>query len=86
MPRTTQTASETPNETQPITGAAGRRFQIGERVQYAPSRRNPPKTATMQFTIVRVMPEGAPRSFYRIKGDGEACERIAAESQLEPAQ
>ncbi|MGE0046731.1 MAG: hypothetical protein AB7J28_02375 [Hyphomonadaceae bacterium] len=60
-----------------------RQFEVGERVRYAPSRRNPAKIADMEFVILKALPDTAPRALYRIKSETEACERVAAASQLE---
>jgi hypothetical protein len=59
------------------------RFSKGDRVRYIASRANPPKTQSVCYTIVSVIP--GDRFFsYRIKGDSERHERVAGEAQLEP--
>jgi hypothetical protein len=57
------------------------RFTRGDRVRYVPSRANPPKTQSISYTIVAVVP-GSRFTSYRIKGDTEPYERVAGEPQL----
>ncbi|MBL8551803.1 MAG: hypothetical protein JNJ73_17585 [Hyphomonadaceae bacterium] len=57
------------------------RFARGDRVRYVPSRANPPKTQSIAYTIMAVVP-GSRFTSYRIKGDTEPYERVAGEPQL----
>lgn len=56
-------------------------FDVGERVRMRASRLQP--SAASGFTVLRRMPVEHNMPLYRIKGDGERHERIAAEGQLE---
>jgi hypothetical protein len=58
-----------------------RRFAPGDRVRYVTSRASPPKTQSVRYTILAVVPESRFAS-YRIKGDTEPYERVAGEPQL----
>lgn len=57
------------------------KFQVGEVVDFNPSRMGFP-AANMECTIVRRLPVDGDKRLYRIKCTSEAFERVVSETQL----
>ena len=57
------------------------KFKVGQLMDFAPLRSGVP-TAGRQYEIVRLLPVESGELLYRVKGKGEAFERVAKEIQL----
>jgi hypothetical protein len=57
------------------------RFQVGQMVDFKPSRMGFP-AANRECTIVRRLPVEGGKQLYRIKCTSEAFERVVSEAQL----
>jgi hypothetical protein len=57
------------------------KFKVGQLVDFAAPRLGVP-TAGRQYEIVRLLPVESGELLYRVKGKGEAFERVAKESEL----
>jgi hypothetical protein len=58
------------------------KYRAGARVHLSRGAADAGMSYGTGYTIVRQMPAGTQGPMYRIKGDGEAYERVALESQL----
>jgi hypothetical protein len=61
---------------------SGTKFVVGQNVRFTSNTVGRPG-AEGDYTVVRVLPLESGEQRYRIKGTGEAHERVAQESQLE---
>jgi len=60
---------------------ATHKFQVGQVVDFAPSRQSMPASAR-EYKIIRLMPAEGADNLYRIKCSVEPYERIAREREL----
>jgi hypothetical protein len=61
------------------------KYEVGENVRFTASAVSRPG-AMGTYTVVRVLPLDGEEQHYRIKHTGETYERVARESQLDPAR
>lgn len=61
------------------------KYAVGETVRFTASAVSRPG-ATGTYTVVRVLPLESEEQHYRIKHTAETYERVARESQLDPAR
>jgi hypothetical protein len=57
------------------------KFKVGQLMDFDPPRSGVP-TAGRQYEIVRLLPVESGELLYRVKGKGEAFERVVKEIQL----